>query len=310
MLRAYNYRATFFLNTKAVLRKRLNIWKQSLACWPHWRALRRLGHEIGSHTVRHHDLTKMTRYRLLSELRDSCAVIRQHIPEARCQSLAYPYGLSSAWVRRYVRQHYIAARAARHRVASHTPPDMMRIPSVTPLQKTPLKRMVRWIDEAHQKRGWLVWMFHGVDGQGWEALPQATYRFLFEQLKQHKDALWIAPFGDVARYIYLRTAFSVETEKIAKDSLRLRFRKDPRAFAYLDPSLHASASTHPLTLRVMIPARWGGRLLLQQGRHKRILRASSSSQGVCHAKSREILFDADPHAGDILLQPARRLTKR
>ena len=58
--------------------------------------------------------------------------------------------------------------------------------------------MKSWIDTTlNHQNIWLVLVFHGVDGIGWEALTSELLKEYFEYMKSEEDDLWIATFGDV-----------------------------------------------------------------------------------------------------------------
>ncbi|MEM1008758.1 MAG: polysaccharide deacetylase family protein [Myxococcota bacterium] len=277
LLGTFGFRATFFLNTEQLLKKRKNAWNQSIRCWPQWQRVYDLGHELGSHTVNHPDMRKLSRAKLQSELRDSCRTIFQFIPKAECFTLAYPYGASNRFVRKETQRWYLAARAAKHRVASHTPRDMMNIPSVTPFRKTSRTKMLRWIRQSLRRRGWLVWMFHGTRGQGWEALPLSTYRFIFRQLQQRQSVFWNAPFGEIAKYISLRRRLRLSHKKTAQGwSIQIRWRSSS---PQIKPRfLRQAWSTTPLTLMLRIPQASRRTLRIQQA-GKAILPLKSRIRG-------------------------------
>ena len=54
---------------------------------------------------------------------------------------------------------------------------------------------------ADEDNVWLVLVFHGVDGVGWEPRTSADLTEYFAYLKSKEDALWIATFQDVGKYI-------------------------------------------------------------------------------------------------------------
>ena len=80
--------------------------------------------------------------------------------------------------------------------------------------KTPLELMQSWVDTtlAHDNI-WLVLVFHGVDGVGYEALPHELLDTYFQYIKNHEDRLWVANFSDVAKYMRERMHASVNTGK-------------------------------------------------------------------------------------------------
>jgi hypothetical protein len=99
--------------------------------------------------------------------------------------------------------------------------------------------MKSWVDtvEAHDNN-WLVLVFHGVDGIGWEALPGSLLQEYFSYIKHHEDKSWIATFGDVTKYMRERMSASVKSEMVGK-----------KINIELTHSLDQSMYDLPLTLR-------------------------------------------------------------
>ncbi len=298
LLGEFGFLGTFFLNTVDLEKAEPNIWRQSLGCWPHWRKVRALGHELGSHTVNHPNLSQIPPRQVEHELRDSCGIIRRRVPQARCHTLAYPYGVSNPRVRKRVRAYYIAARGAMHKIAPHSPKDMMNVPSVTPFQKTTRTQMLQWIKQGLRQRGWVVWMFHGTRKQGWEALPLRTYRFLFEALKKQGKRYWIAPFGEVARYVYLRRETMLKVSNIREDRMTLQIVRKQKTQIPLRGALLQSARQHRLTAKLWIPLAWKA-ITVSQGSTSQTIQSFRSGRCQC---AKEAIFSFDPHTEIIEIQ--------
>jgi peptidoglycan/xylan/chitin deacetylase (PgdA/CDA1 family) len=109
-----------------------------------WDALRDLverGIEVGSHTVSHPHLTRLSDRELDSELRDSRERLEAELSRS-CRFLAYPYGENDARVRAAARRAgYAAAFALRERFDE---PDVFGLPRVDLYRKdTPLRAMLK-----------------------------------------------------------------------------------------------------------------------------------------------------------------------
>lgn len=70
-----------------------------------------LGHEVGSHTCTHQDLTKLSRTRLRYELRESKRFL-EDITGKEILGIAYPYGFFNTRVLQEVSRFYYYARSA------------------------------------------------------------------------------------------------------------------------------------------------------------------------------------------------------
>jgi hypothetical protein len=72
--------------------------------------------------------------------------------------------------------------------------------------------MRSWIDTvAAHENIWLVLVFHGVDGMGWEPRTGADLEQYFAYLKAKEDSVWVATFRDVAKYMRERVLGSVRS---------------------------------------------------------------------------------------------------
>jgi len=80
------------------------------------------------------------------------------------------------------------------------------------LTSTPMEIMKSWADTcAANENIWLVLVFHGVDGIGWEALKGDGLRTYYNYIKSKENRLWVATFGNVAKYIRERMYSKIET---------------------------------------------------------------------------------------------------
>lgn len=136
--------------------------------------------------------------------------------------------------------------------------------------------MKSWVDtvEAHENN-WLVLVFHGVDGKGWEALPGSLLQEYFEYIKKHEDKSWIATFGDVTKYMRERMNAKVNT-----------MMKGNNIEVDLTHSLDKSMYNLPLTLRTMVPASWT----------KATVKQGDKTSNVT-VKNGAIVYDLDPGKG-------------
>ncbi|MGZ3929368.1 MAG: hypothetical protein ACXVJG_20575, partial [Mucilaginibacter sp.] len=116
-----------------------------------------------------------------------------------------------------------------------------------PLSKTPLSLMKSWVDTAAAKNNtWLVLVFHGIDGLGYEALPSTLLDEYFQYIKSKNDLLWVATFGDVTKYMREREAAKVST-----------VRKNGKITVTLTHSLDSGKMYDvPLTLKTYVPSGW------------------------------------------------------
>lgn len=146
--------------------------------------------------------------------------------------------------------------------------------------KTSLPLMKSWVDTvAAHHNNWLVLVFHGVDGIGYEALPHELLREYFEYIKKHEDKLWIATFGDVTKYMRER----MHTTANARE-------EQNKIIVYLSHTLDSSVYDMPLTLRTYVPANWK-QVRVKQGDKTQIVSAAKNDRGTF------ILYQLQPNKG-------------
>lgn len=122
------------------------------------------GHEIGSHTRTHRDLTELSKEEQQSEIAGSYADLQNmgiHVT-----TFAYPFGSYSDEIAKIVQDAgYTGARTIESGVnTKETNPFLLSRRGVTP--DTTLSQVQDWIDEAMQQKTWLILVFHGADSQG------------------------------------------------------------------------------------------------------------------------------------------------
>ena len=102
ILNQYGFKGTFYVLPPYLTETLPGIWRYGT--WPKFQAMASEGHEIGSHTMRHYDLTSLQwgdvndDSTLLYELYQSKIFIEQKVPSQKCISLNYPYTLHNSFV--------------------------------------------------------------------------------------------------------------------------------------------------------------------------------------------------------------------
>jgi peptidoglycan/xylan/chitin deacetylase (PgdA/CDA1 family) len=286
--KSFGFKATYFLYTRELLRKRATKWGQSIRNWPHWQAILDDGNELGSHSVSHPYLSKVPFAKAKRELVNSCQTIRKFIPKARCETIAYPYGDSDPRVRRFTARHYIAARQAKQGINPPSPPDMMNIKSVIPYGSTSMANLTRRVRKSIRVKGWTVWMFHGTKGQGWEPLTLKQFRSIFRMVKRYESKLWVGQFGAIARYLRERDTTRITVSKQTANQLQLLLRNK------LDKRFD-----QPLSIDVSVPSTWK-KVTVQQGKRTRSYTTTTSKQCSCTGR---VTIEAIPNQGPVTIKP-------
>lgn len=225
------------------------------------------GYEIASHSVTHATMPGLDAANIKYELEKSKEEILTHLGPKYTFSCEVPYGYENERVMQIAYKIYPALR---NRMPEPWLKEIDRASKVTPgpntkdyvqwqrggTTKTPLPLMKSWVDTAaNRKDTWLVLVFHGIDGLGYEALSSTMLDEYFHYIRSKEDNLWVATFGDVTRYMREREASKVSAaNKGGKITVSLSHSLD-KAMYYL-----------PLTLKTYVPAGWKN-VKVVQGEH-------------------------------------------
>ena len=155
-----------------------------------------------------------------------------------------------------------------------------------PLSDTPLEQMKQWVDTclAHNNI-WLVLVFHGVEGVGWEPIPADTLDHYFRYMAAGED-LWVATFRDVAGYMRERMSSQVSvTRKGGEFLVELSHR--------IDPGLYDMA----LTLKTIIPDSWEQVSVTQDGQQLNYQIGNDQT-------GKFITYDALPNHAPVYITPS------
>lgn len=231
------------------------------------------GHEIGSHTLTHPDLTTLSDDDVTVELFGAQQLIESQTG-GKCVSIAYPY--CRVPERSITSEYYAFARSCNGALVPSTPADFLSIGSMGPEGDMNAKA-----DDAASSGSWLVWLLHGIDDDP-ACCPIASpvLQANLDHVTSDSNKWWVETFGNVSRYIQERDAavLTVLSSEAASITLRLTHGLDNTIFDY------------PLTLRRPMPSGWAAAAVTQDG-------AAVESRIV----DGKLMFDAVPNGGDIVL---------
>ena len=224
-----------------------------------WDELRRYaaqGHEIGNHSITHPFMPALDEANIVYELEKSNEDIREQLGPKHTFSAEAPYGIDDPRVRPVVSSRFPLTRNwVLDDFMDGFLRDDRRDPTTStkeyvewqrgPLTRTPMETMKGWVDTSIAHGIWLVLVFHGVEGIGWEPLTTETKRAYYDYLKEREAHLWFATFRDGARYARERVHSKVESSR-SGDAITVTVTHS------LDPGLYDL----PLTARTAIPADW------------------------------------------------------
>jgi peptidoglycan/xylan/chitin deacetylase (PgdA/CDA1 family) len=256
------------------------------------------GYEFSSHTVTHTHLAVLDTTNMFYELEKSKEDIKDHLGDKYTFDAEIPFGIEHPRAMKYSLPVYAALR---NMMSDSYMQEINRGYRAQPgasdkeyvqwqrgaTTKTPLPLMKSWIDTtlAHDNI-WLVLVFHGVDGMGWEALPHQLLDTYFHYIKKNENNLWVATFGDVARYMRERMHASVNSSKEGNHIL-----------VHLKHSLDAKTYDVPLTLKTYVPAQWH-KVKVKQDNDVQYLQVQKDEKG------NFILYRAMPNSNVIELSAA------
>ena len=234
-LEARGFRGTFNLNTGGI------------TDWTPWQNLSDRGHEIANHTRNHLNLSTLTAEQVEYEISQGKADILANLHGVQqVPSFTYPFGASTPLSRTMAAKYHMNARGGGG-VNPANPADFMLIKGCGYSPPFSSENMNHNLDAALIIGGWYVSYLHSI-GSDTIYCPLEVFRSHLDYIKQREDSVWVAPQGDVARYIRERESF------------RYQIVGSSEVFLYVQTGLDPSTYNIPLTLRLVLkpghPAIW------------------------------------------------------
>lgn len=235
-------------------------------------------HEFGSHTITHPYLAVMDEQNIRRELRESTSAIRAHLGREHTFTAELPFGTKDDRVMSYGLEMFPALRNRMpapyyteiprgSKVQPGTTRTAYTIWQRGPLSDTPMTEMKRWVDVTQQNDHiWLVLVFHGIEGIGWEPTSRAELAEYLDYIDTRTDDLWVATYQDGTKYVRERMNATVSTS-VEADTVAVE----------LTHSLGARYDL-PLTLQTYVPSSWS-RVQLRQGGTEQVLEVSTDDGG-------------------------------
>ncbi len=239
--------------------------------WDLARELTEKGHEFSSHMVTHPYMSALDEANIMYELEASRAEIRNQIDVRSTIATEMPYGTPDKRAIGYVLRVYPASRNAMgldylHEIHRGDPASPIRPEDEYVqwqrgiLSRTTLAEMNGWVDTAaEQENLWLVTVIHGIDGVGWEAMTAADVEAHFGHIADSRDDVWVATFGDAARYIKERMSAVVTAEVCVPGNCPCGCECGGKCGAIVvkvDHPLDKELFDLPLTLRTAVDPSW------------------------------------------------------
>ena len=266
--------------------------------WDDLNALAKQGYEFSSHTVTHPRLAVLDEANLVYELEKSREDILNHLGPKQTFTVECPYGTEDERVMKYALALYPASR---NRLPEPFLEELNRWSEKDPaasakeyvqwqrgvLAETPMRVMKGWIDTiASRDNIWLVLVFHGLDGIGWEPKTGAELKEYFSYIKSKENRVWVATFQDATKYLRERKHGRVQISK-KDDAIEVTLRHD----------LEETIYDLPLTLKTYVPGSWSF-VDVRQGIRVTRTQALRDEQGGY------VLYQAVPNAESVTLSKA------
>lgn len=249
-----------------------------LVTWDMLRSYDGTRHEFGSHTITHPYLAVMDEPNIRRELRESKAAIRKHLGRAHTFTAELPFGTKDERVMSYGLEMFPALRNRMpapyfteiprgSAVQPGTTDTAYTIWQRGPLSDTPMAEMKRWVDVTQRNdHVWLVLVFHGIEGIGWEPISRAELTEYLDYIGARTDDLWVTTYRDGTKYVRERMDATVSTSV-----------EEGRITVDLTHSLGPRYDL-PLTLETDVPSTWS-RVRLRQGSTEDTLEVRSDERG-------------------------------
>jgi peptidoglycan/xylan/chitin deacetylase (PgdA/CDA1 family) len=151
----YNYPGTFFIFTDV-------IGQEGRLTADQLRGLHEAGHEIGSHSLNHDDLTALLPTLLEEQLSESKKILEEII-QSPVSDFAVPYGRVSPLVLKYLAKSYQSNRSLEDGYNSMSRFDPYQIKVKIVSKNTSLHDVEKWLDTAKQNNMWIVLQYQKVD---------------------------------------------------------------------------------------------------------------------------------------------------
>lgn len=265
--------------------------------WDEIRKYANNGHEFGVHTISHPRLAVLDEENLLFELEACRDEIERELGKEQLFSAECPFGTENERVMEYALEMFPALR---NRMPETYLEEINRSGKFEPardygkeyiqwqrgpLSKTDPALMDSWVDDILTREDtWLVLVFHGIEGIGWEAIPEDRIRAYFEYIAGKSKEAWVAPFRDVTQYMRQRMNTNL-IKTVKKDMISLKLDSD------LDPYWYRQK----LTFKTYIPTDWKSVTFVQGGKTE-TLEVQKDASGSF------VQYNADPHGGELALK--------
>lgn len=240
-------------------------------------------YEIGSHSVTHPDLSKISDADVYKELFDSKTYLKKYFGINSGLTMSYPYGVYTPSILQITKSMYLAARTTDPGYNSFYLLNRYALKAYGFDDKTGITRANSRIDYAIKNHLWLVEMIHAIDNGTYLSLDSVTLSEHLDYIVNSIDNIWCSNVGNVIKYFDESEKAKVECDLCNDTIYKIR----------LNDLLNDSIYNQPLSLRIKVPGNWDS--ISITGINK--FRTEYNN------KSKFILFNALPDNKEIILRP-------
>jgi peptidoglycan/xylan/chitin deacetylase (PgdA/CDA1 family) len=272
--------------------------------WDEMRKAAAAGHEIANHAVSHARMTILDEPNMIYEIDKAREELLEKMGPKHTFSLEAPYGIRDAHSRDVILARYDLVRNWVHPMDTEYMDGYMRGNNTDPASSTKpylewergpvgssatFEQMKQWVDTSIRTSTWLVLVIHGIEGLGYEPIPQALVTSYFDYFKANSDAgkLWVATYQDEAKYIRERMRANIQTVQSGQTiEVTVTHPLDPKKYD-LD-----------LTARTTVPAGWKTVDVRQGPRSQKVTVVESPAGNY-------VQYRITPNSGAARIEPAR-----
>jgi oligosaccharide reducing-end xylanase len=257
--------------------------------WPDWNAWRNAaaqGHEIGSHTMTHADLTAISLSAAQGEMSGAKAIINAEIPAQNGVTFAYPFGYSNASIEATAGSIYIGSKDVSFSTCTlnSDPFDFTKLKGCS--YDDGHANVRAGVDAAEAQGKWVDVFTHtlnlGADGC-WGEWNYSDFTSFLDYLPT-KD-LYVGTFGSLVKYSRERVNATLTVVSSSSSQIVLS----------LTDTLDNAIYNRPLTIRSELPSGWISATVQQGG-------SSTPIDSILEGTTRVIYFNAVPDGGLITLR--------
>ncbi len=274
ILNQYGFKGTFYVLPPYLTETLPGIWRYGT--WPGFQMMAAEGHEIGSHTMNHYDLTLLPwgsindDSTLLYELYQSKIFIEQKIPNKKCISLNYPYTIHNSIVDSAASLFYENGRSLGQipNDSSLLPEEWFGLKAKVVLFDLPRNSIEDDLDELYT---FLEWTQNAIDNHKWgmiiihdvvqfvqlqELIDEGVYEPVtnewltslcdFLWARSSDKEVWVETVGNINRYIKERDNSQYQIISASSELIEINVSDN------LDNTIY----NFPLSAYIKVPDNW------------------------------------------------------